>query len=157
MLRAQVGLFFLMLAASAWSAPEPAGATSAVPFGAKPSESLPPIPASLAGHWANTENNATVGLIIQADKNCELYTERLTSPRSSRACKVELYRGDTYLLYLKGANGQCGANADFEFRYLKSQEASLERLDLDTGGSTHFLLERRMESPVADTAGKKST
>ncbi|HMU66285.1 MAG TPA: hypothetical protein PKE57_04030, partial [Cellvibrionaceae bacterium] len=107
--------------------------------------------------WFNTENSATVGLIIQADKNCELYTERLTSPRSSRACKVELYRDETYLVYLKGANGQCGASADFEFRYLKSQQPSLERLDLDTGGAAHFLLERRLESPAVDTTGKKST
>lgn len=157
MLRAQVGLFFLMLAACAWSAPEPAGATSAAPFGAKTAQSLPPIPASLAGHWANTENNATVGLIIQADKSCELYTERLTNPRSSRGCKVELYRDDTYLVYLKGADGQCGSDADFEFRYLKSPEPGLERLDLDTGGAAHFLLERRLQSPAQTTTGKKST
>lgn len=112
--------------------------------GDKPAEKLPPIPVSLAGHWFNTENGATVGLIIQGDKTCEMYTERLTNPRSSRGCKVELYRDDTYLLYLKGADGQCGATADFEFRYLLSQQ----RLDLDTGGGAHFLLEKRQESPL---------
>ena len=127
-------------------------------------DQLPPIPASLVGHWFNTENTATVGLIIQADKTCEMYTERLASPRTSQACKVEFYRDNTYLVFLKGADGQCGASADFEFRYL--QEA--QRLDLDTGGSAKFLLEKRAEpteptispakTPTAPvTPSKKST
>jgi hypothetical protein len=102
------------------------------------------IAASLIGHWFNSENNSTVGLIIQADKTCEMYTERLTNPRSSRGCKVEFFRENRYLIFLKGADGQCGASADFEFRHLESQQ----RLDLDTGGDVHFLLEKRQQSPL---------
>ncbi len=148
MLLTRAKFFVLLIATSSWAMAQAPAATSAAPFGNKSAAALPPIPAALAGHWFNTENGATVGLKIQADKNCELYTERLTSARSSRECKVELYRDDTYLVYLKGADGQCGASADFEFRHLKSQDPALERLDLDTGGGAHFLLERRLESAL---------
>lgn|GEM_PF-4949006 len=154
--RSQIGLLILLCTSVAWAGAEQTGATSAAPFGAKSAEALPPIPASLAGHWFNTENSATVGLIVQADKSCELYTERLTSPRSSRGCKVEYYRDNTFLIYLKGADGQCGSAADFEFRYLKSSDPALERLDLDTGGDAHFLMAKRLESPSPSPAENKT-
>lgn len=154
--RSQIGLLILLCTSVAWAGAEQTGATSAAPFGAKSAEALPPIPASLAGHWFNTENSATVGLIVQADKSCELYTERLTSPRSSRGCKVEYYRDNTFLIYLKGADGQCGSAADFEFRYLKSSDPALERLDLDTGGDAHFLMAKRLESPSPIPAENKT-
>ncbi|MEY4590242.1 MAG: hypothetical protein RL497_2318 [Pseudomonadota bacterium] len=100
------------------------------------------LPSNLPGHWFNTENNATVGFIIHADQSCELYTERLTAARTSRACKVLFHRDAIYWVFLKGADGQCGASADFEFRYIESQQ----RLDLNTGGGVNFLLEKRNES-----------
>lgn len=111
------------------------------------------IPAELVGHWFNTENNATVGLIIAADKTCQMYTERLTNPRSASPCKVEFDRDDTYLIFLKGADGQCGSSADFEFKYLRAQK----RLDLNTGGGANFLLEPRRESPLPASVSNKST
>ena len=154
--RRPIALLMLLFTSVAWAGAEQTGATSAAPFGAKSAEALPPIPASLAGHWFNTEHNATAGFVIQADKSCELYTERLTSPRSSRGCKVEYYRDNTFLIYLKGTDGQCGSAADFEFRYLKSADASLERLDLDTGGEAHFLLARRLESPATSPVENKT-
>lgn len=111
------------------------------------------IPAELVGHWFNTENNATVGLIIAADKSCQMYTERLTNPRTASPCKVEFDRDDIYLIFLKGADGQCGTSADFEFRYLRAQE----RLDLNAGGGANFLLEPRRESVLPGKVSKKSS
>lgn len=115
------------------------------------SPALPPLPASLIGHWFNTEENDTVGLIVNADKTCELYTSRLTSPtpRSSRACKVEFYADKTYFIYLKGADGVCSTEADFEFRYLEDQA----RVDLQAGADSRFLLEKKPETAAkSDTA-----
>lgn len=111
------------------------------------------LPVQLVGHWFNTENNATVGLIIEADKSCQMYTQRLTAARSSRPCKIELHRDNIYYVFLKGADGQCGASADFEFNYLPSQQ----RLDLNTGGGVNFLLEPYQQSPVPTSTSKKST
>lgn len=111
------------------------------------------LPPQLVGHWFNTENNATVGLIIEADKSCQMYTERLTAARSSRPCKIEQHRDTVYYVFLKGADGQCGASADFEFNYLPSQQ----RLDLNTGGGVNFLLQPYQQSPVPTSTSKKST
>jgi hypothetical protein len=102
------------------------------------------VPVQLVGHWFNTQNNATVGLIIEADKSCQMYTERFTAARSSRPCKIELHKDSTYFIFLKGADGQCGTFADFQFEYLPS----LERLDLNTGDGVNFLLEPLRQSSV---------
>ncbi|HEY6528565.1 MAG TPA: hypothetical protein VIZ65_07710 [Cellvibrionaceae bacterium] len=150
-------LFFLAFSSQfLWAAPEQPSVKTAATEASPDSSSVESarnsrtsaagIAAGLIGHWFNSENNSTVGLIIQADNTCEMYTERLTNPRSSRGCKVEFYRENRYLIFLKGTDGQCGASADFEFRYIESQQ----RLDLDTGGDVHFLLEKRQQSPLSN-------
>ena len=107
-----------------------------------------PLPSALPGHWANTESNDTVGLILNPDKSCELYTSRLTAPKASRACKYEFYADKTYFIYLKGADGLCGTEADFEFRYYED----LSRIDLQVGDGNQFLLEKK---PAGNPAGNK--
>lgn len=108
-----------------------------------------PLPADLPGHWFNTENNDTVGLILNADKTCELYTSRLTAPKSQKACKYEFYKDKTYFIYLKAPDGQCSTEADFEFRYY----ADAHRVDLVVGDGNTFLMEKKRlnEAPPSAT------
>lgn len=107
------------------------------------SSEFPALPPELAGHWFNTEQNDTVGLVLNKDKSCVLYTSRLTVPKSERACKFEFYADKTYFIYLKGTDGVCSTEADFEFRYYQDQA----RIDLQVGGGSQFLLSKKPISP----------
>jgi transposase InsO family protein len=99
---------------------------------------LPALPEDLLGHWRNQEASGELGLVIRADKNCDIYTQQPNQPRSTRGCKVEFYADTTYFVYLKGADGKCATDPDFEFRYLQADK----RLDLDVGNGGRFLLQK---------------
>ncbi len=115
---------------------------------AEPAPATAPIPPSLVGHWFNTEENDTVGLLLNADLSCELYTNRLTAPKATKACKYAFYKDNTYLIYLKGSDGVCNSAADFEFHYVEN----LGQVVLDVGNGSQFAMSKKAQSELIKDA-----
>ncbi len=119
-------------------------------FGLSPLPKTMPLPPNLLGHWVSAQGAYTIGLMLQSDGQCQLYTDRLTAPKAQKKCRYEYYQDTTYWVFLYDEKGSCSTSADFEFAFNSRNETVF----LNIGSSIPVEMHKKQEGNTSGGTGR---